>query len=292
MIAAIDLGGTRTKCGIVDDGSVIARSVFDTPASARDALERAFKAVNDLDEEFERVGLCVPGLVDEQGVVVSLPGKLDGIEGLPLPKIVKDALGADAVVCNDAVAYGIAEASCGAGRSANTCVVATIGTGVGVTALVHGLPVTTGALGGGLLGGFIPISETSNYTDSNGGRNTIEALCCAQRIVDRANESGGNFETVTDVYSAFESSDPSAIAGVERYKLDLVRALVALAHAHAPDVLVLGGGPLTKGNPLMTGIEETINEKLFGTYRVRVRAAELGDDAALIGLDCFSRKAR
>jgi len=154
-----------------------------------------------------------------------------------------------------------------------------------VTGIAGGHPVTKGVLGGGLVGGFIPISErTDGPLDSNGRPDTIEALCAAQRIVDYAVDAGGAFARPEDVYAADLAGDASARAGIERYRTHLARALVALASAHAPGCIVVGGGPIVAGNPLLASMEEIVNQRLFGTYKVALRAAALGDDAAPIGL--------
>jgi predicted NBD/HSP70 family sugar kinase len=90
--------------------------------------------------------------------------------------------------------------------------------------------------------------------------------------------------TVGEVYEAHTLGRPEALRGIELYRSHLTRALVALAHAHAPDAIVIGGGPMTSNNPITRGIQGPVNERLFGTYEVAVETARLGDMAALCGL--------
>lgn len=289
-VLAFDMGGTRLKGGVMsDDGQPSMTIELEINGDFHLALSYIAGARTDLmrNETYSRVALCVPGLVNEDGVVVSLPGKLEGIEGFDLRGFVRREFDLEAVVVNDAVAYGSGEAAFGAGRGFSNVVVVTIGTGVGVTVLKDGVPLTDGVFGAGILGGQIPISEAvSGPTDTSGHFDTIEALCRANRIVDYAS---GSFETVPDVFEAFTSGDSTAIAAIETYRGHLVRALVALAHAHAPEVIVVGGGPMGAGTPLLEGVEEKVNSRLFGTYRVKVRPAALPDIAALAGLARISR---
>jgi glucokinase len=291
-ILAFDMGGTRLKAGVVsaENGNV---SAFDSVEVGGD-LDRALAALTEMGRGLTKenscscVGLCVPGLVDETGVVVSLPGKFDGIEGFDLRGFLRREFDLSPVVVNDAVAYGSGEAAFGAGREYAQVVVVTIGTGVGVTVLQNGKPFTKGVFGGGILGGQIPMSEATDGLDDTSGRpDTIEALCRADRIVDFA---GGSFSTVPQVYEAHSGGDTAAVNGIETYRRHLVRALVGLAHAHAPEAIVLGGGPMNVGNPIVPGLEETVNSRLFGTYRVAIRLAELGDSAALVGLARIATK--
>lgn len=286
---AFDLGGTRIKSGIVDpaSGKVLA---FETSSVDGD-FEAALSGIKRLGREMTEsmtvsaAGICVPGIVDDRGIVVSLPGKLEGIVGYDLPGFLSAEFGPSFMVMNDAVSYAVGESAFGGGAGMKRVVVMTIGTGVGVAVIEEGRPLGAGTFGAGIFGGQIPISEREEGPkDTSGRSDTIEAMCRASRIVDYANLAGGQFETVEEVYAAFERGDRAAKDGVRAYRRHLTRALVALVHAHAPEALVIGGGPITAGNPLTDGIEEGVNERLFGSLRVRVSPAGLGDKAALLGI--------
>lgn len=282
-VLAFDLGGTRLKTAAFDGATPDAVDARDVSGSIDDVLAALEAAGREAlgGRVPTAVGLAVPGLVHD-GVVVSLPGKHPGIEGCDLVGFLTRAFGARAVVLNDAIAYGIGEATVGAGRGCARAVVVTLGTGVGVTVIEHGRPLGSGPLGGGLMGGFIPIAdEPGGFRDTNGGTGTIEALCRADRLVY---ECAGVHTSVHEVYAAHARGDEAARAGVARYRRNLARALAALASAHAPDVIVLGGGPVAPGNPILPGLADEVNAQLFGTYRVGVAAAGLGDAAALAGL--------
>jgi glucokinase len=282
-VLVMDLGGTRLKAGVSDGERMVSTRVVDVPPSGgRESLLSTIESIGrDLLREapVRGVGLCVPGLV-EDGTLVALPGKLGGLEGVDLSRFLRETFRAErTAVCNDAVAYAIGESVDGAGRGCRRTVVVTIGTGVGVTVVQDGAPATPGAFGGGILGGFIPIADGGSDTDSAGGTGTIEALCAARRIAD-----GSGYATVPEVYEACARGEAAAVAAIERYRVHLARALVALAHAHAPDRLIVGGGPMHDGNPITPGIEVIVNERLYGSYRVEIRLSSLGDEAALVGL--------
>lgn len=274
------MGGTRVKAGVLAGTELVA---FDVAPADQDPLDTTTLLGRSLllaHGDVHCIGMSVPGLI-ENSVVMELPGKHAPIVGRDLREYTTSTFGIDSFAINDAVAYGIGEAVLGSGRGATRVVVVTIGTGVGVAAIFDGQPVTSGRWGGGILGGQIPIAETSEHCDSNGQRGTIEALCAAQRIVDA---SSGAFASVPEVFVAFADGDVRARNAMESYQKSLVRALVALAHAHAPEVIVVGGGPLGEGSPLLEGIEDRVNDKLFAGYSVHVRRAALGDNAALMGL--------
>jgi predicted NBD/HSP70 family sugar kinase len=86
------------------------------------------------------------------------------------------------------------------------------------------------------------------------------------------------------VFAAHRAGEPAATLGVDAYRADLIRALAALAHAHTPDVIVVGGGPVVDHDPITPGLTGELTPHLFAGYNVDVRAAALGDHAALLGL--------
>ncbi|MGH2808937.1 MAG: ROK family protein [Actinomycetota bacterium] len=286
-LLAIDAGGTRVKAGVVSSGKLIRFETIELDGTPLlEVVERVGRDMLGPGEAWDSVGLSMPGLVDEDGRLVSLPGKHEGLEGTDLRAELMEAFATDRViVVNDAVAYSMGEATEGAGRGARRSVVITIGTGVGVSVVEDGAPVTGGIFGAGILGGFIPIAGDDGPRDTSGQRGTIEARCAADSLLEYCD---GAYGSISAVYEAHARGDRAAITGVDRYRFYLERALIALAHAHAPERLILGGGPMRPGNPLVPGIEGPVNERLFGTYRVSIHLAELGDSAALIGLASLS----
>ena len=240
---AVDLGGTRLKAARMAEGEPVDLQVVEHGGRWLAALREAVTA--------DELLLCVPGLVHD-GRVVSLPGKLPGIENADLAEL----LGARIpVLVNDAIAYGIGEAVHGAGAGSARVLVMTLGTGVGVAVVEDGEPLGRGALGGGVLGGQLPL-EGAAGTDTAGRSGTIEAFCRADALAEH---------------------------GIERYRADLVRALTALCLAHAPDCVVVGGGGAAAPR-LLDGVAEAVRRGLWPGQSVEVRAGSLGDAAALVGL--------
>lgn len=278
---AVDLGGTRVKVGLVQGGA--AREVHVAEHGA-DTLAGALVCVDDLIGQVApagcaSVGMCVPGLVDEQGGVIALPGKLTGAVGADLVGWLERRTGGTARVINDALAYGLGEAHGLAGRT----VVVTIGTGVGTAVIEDGRPLGQGVLGGGLLAGQLPLTE-HGPTDTAGRVGTVEAWCRADRIRAEVVAAGRAVPDVRAACAAAAAGDPAAQQGVAAYCGHLARGLAALCLAYAPDTVVVGGGPVTPDGLLLRGLPELVEALLWPGQRVRLQAARHGDSAALIGL--------
>lgn len=265
---AVDLGGTRLKAARLHDAAPDDLLVLEHGGDWCEALRNAVQRLDG-----DKVALCVPGLVDGCRVV-SLPGKLPGIEqvdltaavGVPVPLVV-----------NDAIAYGVGEAVRGAGAGRSRVVVVTLGTGIGVAVVEDGAPLGRGPLGGGVLGGQLVLGG-GRGTDTSGRSGTFEAHCRADSLV--ASVPGSR--DVAQAYALLAQADPVALHGFCDYRQWLVRGLTALALAHGPDAVVVGGGAAQPG--LLDGVQEALDVGLWPGQVVEVRPAALGDGAALAGL--------
>lgn len=263
---ALDLGGSRLKAAVVSGGVAGPVTVVEhggTWAAASEAVLEVAGAL--IPGGCDAVGLGVPGLV-EGGRVVALPDKLDGIVGVDLAGWL-GAVAPRAVVVNDTQAYGVGEAVAGAGQGFSRVVVVTLGTGVGVAVLEDGRPMGAGLVGGGQLGGQVPL-----------GGKTFEQRCRASALGEDARA----------VVAAARAGDPDALAAVEAVRGWLVQGLRVLACAHGPSAMVVGGGPLSSDGLLLDGVEDRVREHLWPEHRCVVRRAALGDAAALVGLSVLA----
>jgi glucokinase len=136
------------------------------------------------------------------------------------------------------------------------------------------------------MGGHIPIAPPDEGPyDSNGGRGTIEALCAAERLMDAARAAGCAVADVPALLARWSRGDEAARHAVTAYRKSLEQALVALAHAHTPSLLVVAGGPVsTAPGWLLDGMTEAVSRRLWQDQRCAVVPAALGDTAALVGV--------
>lgn len=290
LAVAIDLGGTRLKAGVVEVGtgallaSLPPQHSPDSWADARMQVETAAGAMRESHPSALGFGMAMPGVID-QGLIISLPGKLTGAEGFDVGGWARRLAGeAPVAVVNDATAAAVGEAMAGAGAAHPRVVVFTLGTGVGVGVVEHGRPLGSGPLGGGILGGQILLPGQAGLPpDTAGAHDTIEARCCAGALVSRAQAGGGRWTSAAQVLAAAGEGDSSALAAVEQHRDDLALAVVALAFAHAPGAVVIGGG-MAASSLLFDGLAEAVGRRLTFGLEVDVLPAALGDDAALAGL--------
>ena len=174
----IDIGGTTVKAAAIRDGVVLwtGRSErYSRPTS--DQLKAAIaNACSPGDQTAVRVGLCVPGLLDELKERVTLSANVPGLVGVRLPELIRDAVGSSSdinpVVVNDAnaTAFDIYSVRKPVGR----LLVLAIGTGVGASVLDDGTPLFVDGESPGHIGQIDVAVQGKQVVGPDGGRGGLE----------------------------------------------------------------------------------------------------------------------
>jgi glucokinase len=170
---AVDVGGTNFKIAYIGPGGDVVRFARVPHHSAPADLDHLADTLRSwVDGSTRAVGFAVPGVVDG-GRLRSAHGKVGYLVGLDLHAWADAELGLPAHVENDARAACWGEYRSGAGRGVADLLTVSLGTGVGVGAVVAGA-LLHGAHGhGAILAGHVPSAEGP---DCNcGGRGCVEA---------------------------------------------------------------------------------------------------------------------
>ena len=143
----IDLGGTNIVAGVVDDNyNIVATSKVKTnlPRPAEEVIDDMVKAANIAIEsaglkvsDIDSMGVGSPGAIDPVHGVVCYANNL-GFNNVPMAKMLKERMGVDFYIENDANAAAYGEYIAGAGRGTNDFIAITLGTGVGGGVIIDG----------------------------------------------------------------------------------------------------------------------------------------------------------
>ncbi|MDF0596833.1 ROK family protein [Psychromarinibacter halotolerans] len=150
---AIDIGGTKVLCALVEDGVVLDHAVAETARGSGPAawLETAASLAAGWTGRYQRLGLAVTGRVSATGRWSALnPGTLNIPDNTPLTDLAADKFGVPALAVNDAQAAAWGEYRYGAGRGEDL-VYLTVSTGIG-GGIVSGGQLLRGR--GGIAGHF------------------------------------------------------------------------------------------------------------------------------------------
>jgi len=305
---AIDFGGTRIKAGVVRDGRVAALRVLD--AESRGGLAARLPvivdAVRDVCAEAGTtiaacagIGVALPCIV-KGGKILSAIDKYPDATSMDLPAWSRQTLGLPLALENDANAALAGEWQFGVGRGARSVVLMTLGTGVGTSAVIDGVPLRGQHGQAGCLGGHVTVNiDGARCVCGNIGCVESEASTWALAKLGHADAafaaSALAREDVLDyraVFSHAAAGDALATKMRDRAIRVWSAAAVTLVHAYDPELIVLGGGIMKTPEPIVSQMQAYVSEHAWvGWGKPRVVAGELGDSAALLGLDYFARRA-
>lgn len=297
----IDLGGTNTRLGLVDENGLLARERFATQAELGPGpwLENLEAAAAKLLAQGPRpaaVGVASPGVIERpQGIILNSPN-LPAWRGFPLAQEAGRALGLPALVENDANCYALGEHRFGAGAGRDLACF-TLGTGVG-GGLIMGGRVVVGPLGtGGELGHTLAVS--GGRLCGCGARGCVEAYASAtglKGMIREAREQGRptvleQGAGVNRLTQAAEIGDELALELLAQAGRALGRAFANVAAFTGLDLIIIGGG-VSAAWPLMAPAahEEMCDRlRLVDPQRMEIRLSQLGDDAPLMGAAAMVR---
>ncbi len=305
LLLGIDVGGTKTALALGDaEGNVLGHARLAT-APCGDA-ERDLGRIADearallarhgvASAQLGAVGVSLPGCVDASGGSVVGSPNLPGWDHAPIRDSLARALGARAVLENDANAGAIAEWRYGAARGFAHVVYLTMSTGVGGGLILSGRLHRGFANAAGEIGHMPLVWE--GEVCACGQRGCVEAYIGgaawsgrlaretpADSAVALRARAEGAAPRPEHVIAAARDGDRFARAELARWNDYLARTLCALVQVVAPEIFVLGTIAAAAGEELCLA---PVRERLRAHTRsflhgIRVEAAALGERLPLL----------
>lgn len=300
-VLVCDAGATRIKFGIVDNGTVLAHesilSHSEGPLAARlpdlaSALRGICRDAGMPLDNIRGISMSVPSIVDvKTGRILAEYGRFRDMPTLDLRSWAREEFGKPLAIENDARMACIGEWRAGAGRGCDNMVMITLGTGLGVSAVLEGRLVRGVHGQAGILGGHI----TVNYGGTpcacgNTGCAESEASTKVLREVAHAHpgfqSSALAREPLLDFAAVFRHAAAGDACGlaVREHSLQVWSALVvSLIHVYDPELFVIGGGIMASADVILPAIRARVERHAHTPWgKVPVVATALGDTAALV----------
>lgn len=296
LAIGIDIGGTRTKIGLVSLDTGRVESTLVTPTETKDG-GRFLQLIGDAISRFKAeavaqqailagVGIGVPGFVFASGMVDSTYGFLEFMDDYPLADNIQQQHNVPCRLDNDARVVALGEAIYGQGRGFDRVLVLTLGTGLGLGFTINGK--LDGPLPFAHMGGHITITnnDTVCYCGKTG---CLESLVSAAGICRIATRVGWleNYPdlppTAETIFNERRRRNPDAESIVTEYIGYLKTGIDNYVNLYAPDVIVLGGG-IASG--LKADTDKLHNPRLlnpYKAYRTSVVVSKLAEQAGILG---------
>jgi len=290
-VAAIDIGGTNTKIGIVDiDGKILAKDTvlttdFPDPKDLVTAVsEKVSRLLNSglgtNNSELKGIGIGAPNGNYFSGTIEFAPNlKWKGI--IPLAGYFEDALKVKAVLTNDANAAAFGEMYFGGAKGVKDFIFITLGTGLGSGIVANGQMVYGHDGFAGELGHIIVMQHGRQC--GCGRKGCLEQYCSATGIVKT-------------YFEIIRSSDPEAFNSIDRdivnakyiyekalggdenafYAFNYTGEMLGLALANSvaytsPEAIFLFGGLAQAGELLFNPTILSFEKNLLNIYRDKIK---------------------
>lgn len=303
-VIGVDLGGTKTAAALVaSDGVPGPMSTAATPATAGPAavLDAVARLVADVATAHRLtaltgLGVGTAGVVDTtSGTILSATDALPGWPGTEvaagvrarLATLLPGTLAPDAPlhVCNDVDAHAAGEAWRGAGAGRRSMLMVAIGTGIGASLVLDGIPLRGAHHVAGEMG-HMPSIDAQGLRCGCGRLGHLEALGSGPAL-HRAYLARGGDTAVRDTRGVVERAtlgEGVARETVAASATAVGRAIAGVVTVMDPEVVVLGGGMSEAGPLWWQPLEDTLRGELIAPLAAIVlRRSTLGAPAAVIG---------
>lgn len=289
-VVAFDVGGTDMKSALFTaDGTMLGLTRTPTPLAGADTPQLVLDAVAEITAGYARdfanivpraAGILVPGLVDDENGIGVFASNL-GWRNAPFKAMGEKQLGMPVAFSHDVRGAGEAEYRLGAARGVQDAAVLVIGTGIAGAFFIGGRPHIAGGYAGEI--GHSVVIPNGPVCPC-GGVGHLEAIASAGAIARLYTaRSGEAVDGAREVLERAQAGDAVAVAvwheAVQALALGISQVITVLA----PEVIVLGGGLAQAGPALFEPLQQALDSMLTFQRRPRLIAAQIGEDAGLIG---------
>ena len=284
-LIGIDLGGTKIEIVILDENKEIqfreripTESANGSSYIINQIVILYKKAVSFINNAPHTIGVGTPGSLATETKLLRNSNTLC-LNGLPLKKLIEEALQKKIIIENDANCFALAEASIGAAKNQD---------------LVFGVIMGTGCGGGFVFNKKLRIGP--QQIAGEWGHSVINkkgpACYCGKNGCVETYISGSGLENILISHNLFLTANDflnkKSYNDTERFILENFYSNFGLALANIiniidPDIIVLGGGLSNHKGLYDIGIQETYNRVLHESPSTPIVKNKLGDSAGVIG---------
>lgn len=225
MIIAIDLGGTKIRAGLINNGNVdkILYELCNAKGSEQDVIDQICAMIDSLmNPEVKAIGIGVPSVVDaEKGIiydVVAIPSWKE----VHLKEILEAKYGLPVSVDNDCNCFAIGVARYGEAKPFTNSVCVTLGTGVGSGIIIDHKLYRGSNTGAGEIGSIPYLDRDYEYY-------------CSSRFFEGKGTSG------KEAAEAAAKGDGNALAIWKEFGMHVGKLLEMILFAFDTDAVVIGG---------------------------------------------------
>jgi predicted NBD/HSP70 family sugar kinase len=292
---AADLGARHAHVGVVLPGggltavSTVRFMMADGPEAALPGLAQTLEELAEQRgrDLLQGVGLCLPGPVDVESGVVTLPSRMPGWNRFPVRSWLEERFGVPAAIENDANCMAVGEHSVQPAERRQSIMVKT-GSAIGAGIIADGR-LYRGASGSAGEITHVRIEAAADIPCSCGNTGCLETVASGAALVRILRERGVDVTSPEDVVRLASDADPEATRAVRQAGHYIGLVLAANVNFFNPDAVYLGG-ILSTLEPFVAAVRGRLYEGCHPlvTEHLTIERASLGADAGLVGAGQFA----
>ena len=277
-ILAIDIGGTMIKYGLVSfDGKILSTDKIETEAEK--GLENILNKIDNIFKRYKKnnpVGIAVSGTGQINGMIGKVIGGNPIIPnwiGTNLVKILEEKYNLPAVLENDVNCVALGEKWIGAGKDLSNFICLTIGTGIG---------------GGIILNNQLFRGE--NFVAGEFGhilikKGEFEQFASTTALIRLVKERTGKTLNGKEIFDLEKKEIVEYQEVISEWIENLTDGLSSIVYCFNPANMILGGGVIGQGEPLINRIKNSLFKKIGPQFKEKLNIiqAKLGNNAGMIG---------
>ena len=277
-ILAIDIGGTMIKYGLVSsDGEILSTDKIETEAEK--GLENILNKIDNIFKRYKEnnpVGIAVSGTGQINGIIGKVIGGNPIIPnwiGTNLAKILEKKYNLPAVLENDVNCVALGEKWIGAGKDLSNFICLTIGTGIG---------------GGIILNNQLFRGE--NFVAGEFGhilikKGEFEQFASTTALIRLVKERTGKTLNGKEIFDLEKKEIVEYQEVISKWIENLTDGLSSIVYCFNPANIILGGGVIGQGEPLINRIKNSLFKKIGPQFKEKLNIiqAKLGNNAGMIG---------
>ena len=277
-ILAIDIGGTMIKYGLVSsDGEILSTDKIETEAEK--GLENILNKIDNIFKRYKEnnpVGIAVSGTGQINGMIGKVIGGNPIIPnwiGTNLVEILEEKYNLPIVLENDVNCVALGEKWIGAGKDLSNFICLTIGTGIG---------------GGIILNNQLFRGE--NFVAGEFGhilikKGEFEQFASTTALIRLVKERTGKTLNGKEIFDLEKKEILEYQEVISEWIENLTDGLSSIIYCFNPANIILGGGVIEQGEPLINRIKNSLFKKIGPQFKEKLNIiqAKLGNNAGMIG---------
>ena len=277
-ILAIDIGGTMVKYGLISsDGEILSTDKIETEAEK--GLENILNKIDNIFKRYKEnnpVGIAVSGTGQINGIIGKVIGGNPIIPnwiGTNLVKILEEKYNLPIVLENDVNCVALGEKWIGAGKDLSNFICLTIGTGIGGGIILNNQLFR---------GENFVAGEFGHILIKKGEFEQFASTTALIRLVKERTEKTLNGKEIFDLEKK-EIVEYQEV--ISEWIENLTDGLSSIVYCFNPANIILGGGVIGQGEPLINRIKNSLFKKIGPQFKEKLNIiqAKLGNNAGMIG---------